>query len=390
MQIFKRIYRENVRELISIGTMCLAVFVTILLVGKMLRLRELLVNMDLSILDIGSLFVYLAPFFLMLLIPIAGMISTFLTFQRMSGDKELMALRAGGISLPQILPAPCLFLLLCAGSTLWVSLFGVSWGMERFQHTLLDLAQNKAQLSLRPGVFNRDFPGLVVYAQNVDRESGEMAGIFIHDTTQEQSGVNIIAPSGRVATDHAQNKIFFLLNNGRMYRLDQDSMDVLSFSSYRVSLDLNRLLNNVSVDRDEPRYMSWPELHQVMKHPEKWAEKGSEFYRTAQVERHKRLALPVACIVLGLVALPLGWILDELKRQYGAIVIVGVFLAYYAVFSLGISLGQLGLLPAAVGAWGPNALFLILSAVLFKYALYEGKALSKQRIVAVLQEKIRQ
>jgi lipopolysaccharide export system permease protein len=175
-----------------------------------------------------------------------------------------------------------------------------------------------------------------------------------------------------------------------MYRLDQDSMDVLSFSSYRVSLDLNRLLNNVSVDRDEPRYMSWPELHQVMKHPEKWAEKGSEFYRTAQVERHKRLALPVACIVLGLVALPLGWILDELKRQYGAIVIVGVFLAYYAVFSLGISLGQLGLLPAAVGAWGPNALFLILSAVLFKYALYEGKALSKQRIVAVLQEKIRQ
>jgi len=389
LQIFKRIYRENIRELISIGTMCLAVFITLLLVGKVLRLRELLVNMDLSLLDIGSLFIYLAPFFLMLLIPIAGMISTFLTFQRMSGDKELMALRAGGISLSQILPAPFLFLLLCAGLTLWVSLFGVSWGMERFQYTLLDLAQNKAQLSLRPGVFNRDFPGLVVYAQNVDRESGELSGIFIHDTTQEQAGVNIVAPTGRVATDHAQNKIYFLLKNGRMYRLDQDSMDVLTFSSYRVSLDLNRLLNNVNVDRDEPRYMSWTELNQVIEHPEKWTEKGPEFYRSVQVERHKRFVLPVACFVLGLVALPLGWILDELKRQYGAIVIVGVFLAYYAAFSLGISLGQLGLLPTAVGAWGPNVLFLILSAVLFKYALYEGGVPTGQRIVAVLKEKVR-
>ena len=378
MRVLKRIYLENIRELIVIGCMCLAVFVVLLLMGKMLRLRHLLVSMDLSLLDIGALFFYLTPFFLMLLIPVAVMISTFLTFQRMSGDRELMALRAGGISLSQILPAPCFFLLLCAGLTLFVSLFGVSWGMDRFQHTLLDLAQNKAQLSLRPGVFNSDFPGLVVYARNVDRESGEMKDIFIHDTTQAKQGVNIVAPSGQVATDHDQGKIYFLLTKGRIYRLAEESMEVLSFSSYRVSLDLRRLLQDVDVDRDEPRYMSWSELSRIATQPEKWAEKGPEFHRTVQVERHKRWALALACIVLGLVALPLGWILDELKRQYGAILIVGVFFAYYAVFSLGIGLGQLGLLLPAIGVWSPNVLFLGLAAALFRHALHErGSTLGK-------------
>ncbi|WP_051564068.1 LptF/LptG family permease [Desulfovermiculus halophilus] len=385
MRVVKRLYVENVRELISIGALCLAVFITLLLVGKMLRLREVLVNMDLSILDIGALFVYLAPFFLMLLIPIAGMISTFLTFQRMSGDRELMALRAGGISLSQILPAPSLFLVLCAGLTLWVSFFGVSWGMEQFQHKLLDLARNKAQLSLRPGVFNRDFPGLVVYAQNVNRETGEIAGIFIHDMTHTKDGVNIVAPKGRVATDHAQGKIYFILTDGRMFRVEQGSMDVLSFSSYRVSLDLSRLLQNVDVEQDQPRYMSWPELNKAAQSPERRPDKGEEFLRSVQVERHKRLVLPAACIVLGLVALPLGWILDELKRQYGAILIVGVFLAYYAVFSLGISLGQLGMVPPAVGAWSPNVLFLALSAGLFRQALHERGTPAGKRIFSAVQ-----
>ncbi len=388
MQPLKRIYRENIRELISIGGMCLAVFVALLLVGKMLRLRHLLVAMDLSVLDIGSLFVYLTPFFLMLLIPVAGMISTFLTFQRMSGDRELMALRAGGISLSQLLPAPGLFLLLCAGLTLVVSLFGVSWGMDRFQHTLVDLAQTRAQLSLRPGVFNRDFPGLVVYARNVDRDSGEMRGIFIQDTTHGDKGVNILAPQGRVATDHSQGKVFFLLTNGRIYRLDQKQMEVLSFGSYQVSLDLSRLLQDVDVDRDKPRYMSWTELSRIAASSGQETDKGPEFIRTVQVERHKRWALPAACLVLGLVALPLGWILDELKRQYGAVLIVGVFFAYYALFSLGVGLGQLGVLSPAVGVWSPNVLFAVLAAVLFRQALREQKAPAGKEVISVLRRKI--
>jgi len=388
LQPLKRIYRENIRELISIGGMCLAVFVALLLVGKMLRLRHLLVAMDLSVLDIGSLFVYLTPFFLMLLIPVAGMISTFLTFQRMSGDRELMALRAGGISLSQLLPAPGVFLLLCAGLTLFVSLFGVSWGMDRFQHTLLDLAQTRAQLSLRPGVFNRDFPGLVVYARNVDRDSGEMRGIFIQDTTHGDKGVNILAPQGRVATDHNRGKVFFLLTNGRIYRLDQKQMEVLSFGSYRVSLDLSRLLQDVDVDRDKPRYMSWTELSRIAASSGQETDKSPEFIRTVRVERHKRWALPAACLVLGLVALPLGWILDELKRQYGAILIVGVFFAYYALFSLGLGLGQLGVLSPAVGVWSPNILFAVLAAVLFRQALRERKAPAGKKVISVLRRKI--
>jgi lipopolysaccharide export system permease protein len=130
-------------------------------------------------------------------------------------------------------------------------------------------------------------------------------------------------------------------------------------------------------------------LSRIAVQPGEWAEKGPEFLRTVQVERHKRWALAIACIVLGLVAFPLGWILDELKRQYGALLIVGVFFAYYAVFSLGIGLGQLGMLPPTIGVWSPNVLFLGLAAALFRHALRERGSMPGKQLAGVIRGLIR-
>jgi lipopolysaccharide export system permease protein len=135
--------------------------------------------------------------------------------------------------------------------------------------------------------------------------------------------------------------------------------------------------------------MSWAELNRIADRPDQWPDKKKGFLGTVQVERHKRWALPMACIVLGLVALPLGWILDEIKRQYGSILIVGVFFAYYAVFSLGIGLGQLGILPPWVGAWSPNALFLGLAVFLFRHALHERGTSAGNRWAVAIQGLIR-
>lgn len=65
----------------------------------------------------------------MLVIPIACMLSVFLTFLRMSTDRKLVALRAGGINIYQMLPAPLLFSVICMLLTLWVSLHWLAWGI---------------------------------------------------------------------------------------------------------------------------------------------------------------------------------------------------------------------------------------------------------------------
>lgn len=61
------------------------------------------------ILDTVLLFGYMTPLFLMLVIPIACMLSVFLTFLRMSTDRRAGRPACGGINIYQMLPAPLLF-----------------------------------------------------------------------------------------------------------------------------------------------------------------------------------------------------------------------------------------------------------------------------------------
>lgn len=363
--------REIARELLLVFSFCLSIFLFLLLLGKMLKLRQILFALDLSILDLLELFVYLSPFFLMLLIPIACMISMFLTFQRMSADRELMALRAGGVSLLQILPAPAFFLCLCALMNVLIAFHGLAWGVQNFQSTILDLARKKAQLSLRPGVFNSNFPGLIIYAGKVDPVSGVVSDVFIQDRTNQEAGLNIVAPRGKMVTDNQQGKILFSLQGGHIYRHQGKENDILQFSGYRVALNLNKLIGDVHVQKDKPKSLSWSRL-QALKQDPATAKKGRGAYlRSILVEIQKRLALPLACIVLGFFALPLGWIFEGVKRYYGAIVVLAMFFVYYALFSLGISLGETGILTPVLGVWMPNLVFAVISLFLFHLAVTE-------------------
>jgi lipopolysaccharide export system permease protein len=61
------------------------------------------------------------------------MLAVFLTFLRMGTDLESVALRASGVSLYQMLPAPLVFCALCTAAACAVSFWGVAWGMENFR-----------------------------------------------------------------------------------------------------------------------------------------------------------------------------------------------------------------------------------------------------------------
>ena len=105
--------RQIFKEIANLFVLAVGVLLTLILISRAVQMRELFLGLDLGILDTVLLFGYMTPLFLMLVIPIACMLSVFLTFLRMSTDRELVALRAGGINIYQMLPAPLLFSVIC-------------------------------------------------------------------------------------------------------------------------------------------------------------------------------------------------------------------------------------------------------------------------------------
>jgi lipopolysaccharide export system permease protein len=353
--------REVFREMGLIASICLGGFLCLILLGRLLQLRNLFMAQGVTLLDLGKLFVYLSPFFLLLLIPVSCMLGLFLTFLRMGADRELISLRAGGISLWPLLPAPLVLCLLASALTLWISLTGVSWGMDKFRQTVVELARNKTTVNVQPGIFNTSFPGLTVFARQADPGSGELQDVFVRDSSRPKARATIVAPRGRIDSDTEHGQIFVLLEDGHVYREEGGELSVISFQRYHLSLDMTRLLGGMNLGEKAPKEMSWKALRSLAEGGFKG--KSAGFERRIKIEMHKRFSLPAACMVLGFFALPLAFFFQGVKRQVGLLVCLGAFFFYYVLLSGGMSLAEGGVLDPAVALWLPNVLFVLAGGV---------------------------
>ena len=335
--------------------------ISLILISRGLQMRDLILGLDFAFADIALLFMFMMPMFLIMVLPISCMVSVFLTFLRMSTDRELVALKAGGVSIYQMLRAPAVFSFICMCLALFISLHVISWGMNNFRSTILHIANTRAKIVVQPGVFNRDIFGLTLFARQVDPVSGKLHQVIFEDSTQDdKSSITVLAPEGEIVTDEKKGSLIFNMHNGRIYRVDGDNVSILEFGEYIVRLDLNKLFSSVDLGDVRPKEMSWDDLVTMR------AEKNApdvRFQNKVEVEIQKRWALPMACLILGIFALPLACAFEGVKRQLGIVLALVLFLLYYSVFSLGLSMGESGLLPPPIGLWTANGLFALAAAI---------------------------
>ncbi|NCD24598.1 MAG: LPS export ABC transporter permease LptF [Deltaproteobacteria bacterium] len=358
---FRLLQRELLREMSLVAGICLGAFLSLILLGRFLQLRELFLGQGVGFFDLAKLFVYLSPFFLLMLVPAACMLGLFLTLLRMGADRELISLRAGGLSVWRLLPAPLVLCLAGTAVSLWVSLYGISWGMDHFRQAVVEMARSKTVINVQPGVFNTSFPNLTFYATQADPVSGDLEDVFVRDASRPDLAATIVAPRGRILSNAEAGQIYVLLQDGHVYRQEKDGFSVVSFGEYALSLDMSRILGGMKIESKAPKEMSWAELNRVVASPE--ARADVDKYRRALIERHKRFALPVACLVLGLFSMPLALFFQGLNRQYGLVVSLGAFFVYYVLLTAGMSLAKSGYLPPAVALWAPNGLFFLLGSL---------------------------
>lgn len=357
-------------------------------------MRDILLGLDLGFFDTVRIFLYLVPMFMLMIVPISCMLSVFLTFLRMNTDRELIALRAGGVSIYEMLAGPILFSTAGMLFALVISLHGISWGMINFRSAVLEYANTKARVVIQPGVFNQDIFGLTLFARKVDPATGKLYGVLFEDTfrsgsviAQKATGANadgdagedaeaknaeaikdkkenpsasitILAPMGIIETDEEQGEIVFNLQNGRIYRMDDNKFSILNFEHYTIRLSLSTLFKSVDIGSLRIKDLGWSTLIRMNQD----TDISERQHLRVKSEIQKRLALPVATLILGVFSVPLACAFQGVRRQLGIVLALIMFLVYYSLFSVGYSLSESGTIPAVIGLWAGNALFAVLAA----------------------------
>ncbi len=78
---------------------------------------------------------------------------------------------------------------------------------------------------------------------------------------------------------------------------------------------------------------------------------------TLQVRFYRKFALPLFAVVMALISVPFAFLTGNRGAMAGVGVSFGIAIAYWAIGKLFEQLGDVNLLPAAIAAWSPDALF---------------------------------
>ncbi len=339
--------------LVSLGALCF-----VMLTKELLRLVELLVTQGVGFIAVLKVFVYLLPSFLVLTLPIAGIIASITAFSRLSYDKEVVAMCAAGLSLVRISRPVLVFSCLVFGLTLVLSQWGQPWTNISLKKLALSVLRDQLTLSLSKGVFNEPVPNMVVYVADNDQSGKARDGIFISDERAPDEARLIVAAGYEVVNDQSSKEIALRLTNGTIHNRPYDVAEYqqVKFSTYDLKLSLDPNLYGAVQER--------PTREAILKRLEEtdWKDTGA---LRRLMESYKDLAFPMAALLFGLLGVPVGIVSKRSGRVGGFAVGVGIVVLYYLLNVLFEFLAVTLFLPPFAGAWGPNIAFLAIGILLF-------------------------
>ncbi len=368
----KIVDRYILRELCVPFILGILVFTSILLIVRILKLVELVVNRGVPLLQILKLFSYILPAFLEVTVPMALLLATLVAFGRLSSDSEIIALRASGVSLYRLLEPVGLFAGVVTILTLGLSVYARPWGNSRLRTGLYEIVKARASAGIKPHVFNDEFAGLVIYVDHIEPPGNNLEGILISDTRDQKLHNTVFARSGVLFSSEKTHTLTLRLFNGGMFSASARSGEYQDtrFKTYDINLDLGTALAQLKARPKDASEMTVPELKIAI------ARKAAagEPSLVERVELQRKFSIPFACLVFAALGVPLGIQPTRAVHSRGFSVSLSLIFLYYLLLTLGQNLGERGTLAPLVAVWLPNVILSGFAAMLLVRAARETGA----------------
>jgi lipopolysaccharide export system permease protein len=257
---------------------------------QMLRFVDFMLNRGLSLSDFLYLTGLMLPSLLLILIPVALCIAVIYTYNKLTGDSELIVFNAVGVSKLQ-LALPALYVgTICALICFILSFYLMPAATQQFRDIRTFFRDKYASVLLEEEVFNSPMSGLTVFVRKRDRQNN-LYGILLHDNRIYSKPVTMMAAEGKL--EQTPNGPRFYLLNGLRQEVREGKVNWLSFDNY--ALDIAFYGQDIQRKR-EPDERTIDELFDYKNLP-------PEEIGKLRAEGHQRILWPFFCIALPLLVL---------------------------------------------------------------------------------------
>jgi LPS export ABC transporter permease LptG len=402
---FGSLDRFVIREVAPPALMGLLVYTFLLMMRPIFSLVEMVLVRGVPWSAAFRVFAHTIPHVMVLTVPMSFLFGVLIAVGRMNSDNEIIAMQAAGIPSTRLLRPVIIigiFLTLVNG---WISLMVIPDSNRSLREMRVEIFANAKNIGrIEAGVFYEEFPNLLLYVREVADRGERWRGVMIFDSSDPVEQRLTLARFGRIVTteggafpgnvtgENAAPERWILLEDvvnhqfsrskPESYRFSRSDQQIVrpggaagrnkGVSRYQLNMRERQTASIVSYLRDG----SFVDLNDDDTADETDPEAAALQRRLAVIELNRRVAIPFACVVFALLAVPLGVGSRSGGRGRGFIVSIGVILAYYIMNNNGELLAVEGRIPAWTGVWIAN---LVLSCFAFVLITRMGRWMGERQ-----------
>jgi lipopolysaccharide export system permease protein len=354
---FTTLDRYMLTELTGPFVFGLSAFMLIFAATEILNIGKLVSNEHAPIWAALTVFLWSLPADVVLVIPMALLLGTLLAVQRLSGENEITAMKAAGITFSRIV-AP----LLAVGIVMSFVTYYLQESVIPYANDQLTEIENGVINHI--SAFNRDLtvsaplPGggrqmTIATAYEPDSRALLHVTLIQYDNHNQPRQI-IFADRAEFGADK------WTLQNSSVYRFSPDGTTLsephIPFQEVQIGEKPTDLVKRMS--NDDPENMSRSEIADVVRSGQLTENEQRKYVTTYQ----EKLARPFACFVFILIAIPFGvrQIRSSGSTSLGFGLSLAIVFVYYVVMTVCSFAGEAMLALAALWAWMPNLLFTII------------------------------
>ena len=351
----KTLDKYILRELLKIFVITVGTLTAVLYLDKFLFIAENIVNRGVSIIDVFLIMIYISPAYLALTVPIAVLVASAATFNQFSASNEWVAMQSCHLSFFQAMRPVFMFSMFAYLTAMFIMLYALPWGNFAYKQKIYEIVRNRADINIKPNIFNYDFKGLIIYAKGKGKQSRFM-NVLIADSTHSDSTKIITANQAMILPNTETLKIRLVLTNGTIHELGEkrNEYQTINFNTYELNLSLpsaDQLEKDALIGHRELS------IRLLLKQIKEFEKKGLPTF-SAKVELSKKFAIPFTCLLFGLLGPPLGIFSSRGGKSGSFATSVAVILLYYSGLIFVQNMGKSGEMEPYSSVWVPNIILL--------------------------------
>jgi lipopolysaccharide export system permease protein len=314
--IFQRALR---RELISTAGAVFTTLFSITITVMLIKILGQAAGGKVASGDVIALIGFAGLNYLPVILILTTFISVLMVVTRSYRDSEMVVWFTCGMSLTRWIPAVLSFGLPIVVLTALLSFYATPWA-NRLSAEYRERFEKRADIAkVSPGKFQESAAAdRIFFVEGVTGDATNVRNVFVNTVRNGKNSI-VVAKEGRIETDTNGDK-FLVMSKGRRYEstLDATEFQLMEFERYGV------LVSNGSQTLQGDKSARSMSTAALLANPDNFG-RGELLWR---------MALPLMCLLLMLVAIPLGFVNPRGGRSANLIIALLLFVFYSNMVSL--------------------------------------------------------